>query len=119
MMTTQEVAQRLYELCEKGDSATAHNELYAGHATSTESNMQGQRETDSGLDAIKAKSKKFMDAVEEWHGGYTNPPVVFGKYIFMEMGLDATMRGMGRITMKEMAKYEVNNGKVVSEEFFY
>jgi hypothetical protein len=118
-MTTQEVAQRLYELCDKDDSDTAHNELYAQHATSTESNMQGGRDTASGLDAIREKSKQFRDSIVEIHSGYTNPPLVFGNYIFMEMGIDFTMKEYGRMNMKEMAKYEVQDGKIISEEFYY
>jgi len=118
-MSNQEIANRLYELCQQGQFETAHDELYAADATSTESNMQGQRETASGMDAIRAKSKQFNEAVEEMHGGYTNEPKVYGNYIFMEMGLDATMKGMGRINMTEMCRYEVKDGKIISEEFYY
>jgi hypothetical protein len=118
-MTTQEVANRLYELCQQGQFETAQQELYAPGATSTESNMQGQRETAKGMDAIREKSRRFNEAVEEMHSGYTNEPKVFGKYIFMEMGMDVTMKGMGRMNMAEMCRYEVNNGKIVSEEFYY
>jgi hypothetical protein len=53
------------------------------------------------------------------HSAYTNPPAVFGNYIFMEMGIDVTMKGMGRMNIKEMCKYEVKDGKIISEEFFY
>ena len=118
-MTTQEIANRLYELCQQGQYETAHNELYAANATSTESNMQGGRETATGIDAIKEKGKKFQSMVEEMHSGYTNPPKVYGKYIFMEMGMDVTMKGMGRMNMTEMCSYEVQDGKIISEEFFY
>jgi hypothetical protein len=118
-MTTQEVAQRLFELCENDDTPTALNELYAENATSTEANMEGLRETISGLNAIREKSKQFMEMIESVHGGYTKPPLVFGNYIFMEMGMDFTMKEYGRMNVSEMAKYEVKDGKIISEEFFY
>ncbi len=118
-MTTQEVASRLYELCLKGEYETVKNELYANNVTSTESNMQGQRETASGIEALREKGKKFNEMVEEMHGGYVNEPKAYGNYFFMEMGIDATMKGMGRMNMNEMCKYEVKDGKVISEEFFY
>ncbi len=63
--------------------------------------------------------KKFQSMLEETHGAYSNEPTVFGKYIFMEMGLDATMKQMGRMNMKEMALYETKDGKIISERFFY
>jgi hypothetical protein len=118
-MTTQEIANRLYELCKQHNSETAHSELYADKVTSTETNMQGALETITGLDAIREKEKKFQSMIEEMHGGYTNEPKVFGPYIFMEMGMDATMKGMGRVNMVEMCQYETKDGKIISERFFY
>ncbi len=118
-MTTQEVATRLHELCLQGQFATAQTEFYAETATSTESNMQGGRETASGIAAIQEKGAKFQSMIVEMHSSYTTEPKVFGKYIFMEMGMDVTMQGMGRMNMVEMCKYEVKEGKIISEEFFY
>lgn len=118
-MTTQETANRLFELCQQGQFDTAQNELYAADATSTEKNMEGGLETATGLDAIKEKGKKFQSMIEEMHGGFTNEPKVFGNHIFMEMGMDVTMKGMGRMDMKEMCSYEVKDGKIVSERFYY
>ncbi|MCY7421350.1 MAG: hypothetical protein LH478_06350 [Chitinophagaceae bacterium] len=56
---------------------------------------------------------------EEMHSSYTHEPTVFGNYIFMEMGMDVTMKGMGRMDMKEMCNYEVKDGKIISERFYY
>jgi limonene-1,2-epoxide hydrolase len=81
--------------------------------------MQGEIETVTGMDTIKEKGKKFQSMVEEMHSAYTNEPKVFGHYIFMEMGMDVTMKGMGRMDMKEMCNYEVKDGKIISERFYY
>jgi hypothetical protein len=35
------------------------------------------------------------------------------------MGIDATYKGMGRQKMDEIALYEVKDGKIVKEQFFY
>lgn len=118
-MTTQELADRLYDLAQKGEFGTAQDELFSNDATSTESNMQGEIETKSGMDAIKEKGKNFREMTEEIHSAYSNEPKVFGKYIFMEMGLDATMKNMGRMNMTEMGVYETKDGKIISERFYY
>ena len=118
-MTTQEIASRLYELCKQGQFDTAQDELFSSAASSTENNMQGEQETVTGIDAIKEKGKKFQGMVEEMHSSYTNEPKVFGKNIFMEMGMDVTMKGMGRMDMKEMCSYEVKDDKIISERFYY
>ena len=118
-MTTQEIATRLYELCKKADYSTAHNELYSTNATSTESDMKGGMVTVEGMDAIKEKEKNFQAMIEEMHGGYCNEPKVFGNNIFMEMGMDVTLKGMGRMNMNEMCFYEVGDGKITCERFYY
>lgn len=118
-MTTQDIANRLYELCQQGQSETAHNELYAINATSTEANILGVLQKVTGLESIKEKSKKFENMIEEMHSSYTKEPQIFGNYIFMEMGLDVTMKDMGRMNMVEMCSYEVEDGKIISEQFYY
>jgi limonene-1,2-epoxide hydrolase len=35
------------------------------------------------------------------------------------MGMDVTMKGPGRVQMDEIAVYEVKDGKIVKEQFFY
>ena len=57
--------------------------------------------------------------IEAMYGGYTKKPQVFGNFIFMEMGMDAKMKGMDRMNMIEMCRYEVTDGKIVGEEFYY
>ncbi len=118
-MTTQEIANRLYELCQQGKFDTAQTELYNTNATSTEKDMTGNAVTVTGMDAIVAKGKHFQSMIEEIHGGYTNEPKIFGNNIFMEMGMDVTLKGMGRMDMKEMCQYAVADGKIVSERFYY
>lgn len=118
-MTTQEVAARLYELCNSGQYETAQQELYSVDAYSTEKNMAGEWETVHGMEAIIAKGQQFREMTEEIHGGYVKEPLTFGNHIFMEMGIDMTMKGMGRMEMKEMAHYVVADGKIVGEQFFY
>ncbi len=120
-MSNQEIAQRLYELCQQGKGDEAYKELFSEDATSTEPNMTkgGEMETVEGMTAIKEKALQFQSMLEEMHGGYTNPPSVFGNHVFIEMGMDATMKGMGRMEMKEMAHYVIADGKIISQEFFY
>ena len=68
---------------------------------------------------IKEKGKKFSEMVEEMHGGYSAAPAVGGRYFSVAMGMDCTMKGMGRQKMDEIAVYEVKDGKIVKEQFFY
>ena len=53
------------------------------------------------------------------HGGFSSDPVVGGNFFSVAMGMDATMKGMGRVKMDEIAVYEVKDGKIVKEQFFF
>lgn len=118
-MTTQDVANRFNELAQTGQWNQILDELYADNATSIEpEHSQGLR-TVTGLAAIREKGKQFGEMVEEMHGGYSNEPQVGGNFFSMAMGMDVTMKGMGRMKMDEIALYEVRDGKIVREQFFY
>ena len=118
-MTTQEVASRLYELCATHQHDVAYAELFAPNAKNIEPPHANNMASVDGIAAILEKTKQFNASIEEIHSGYTHEPKVFGPYIFMEMGMDVTFKGMGRKQMNEMCKYEVKDGKIISEEFFY
>ena len=118
-MTTHEVAKKLHELCSTNQYDKAQAELFADHVKSIEPAHAQGMPTVEGKEALAEKSKAFQSTITEVHGGYVKEPVVFGPYIFMEMGMDVTMGERGRMNMDEMCKYEVKDGQIISEEFFY
>ncbi len=118
-MTTQEVADRLYQLLEEGKWKEAQDELFSQDAKSIEPPNAPGLHTVEGLDNIKKKGEMFESMVEEMHGGYTGKPVVAGNHFAIPMGMDATMKGAGRMNMEEIAVYEVKDGKIVKEHFFF
>lgn len=119
VMTTKDVANRLHELFNEGKWDQAQNELFANDAESVEPPKSQGMQSVKGLDAIKKKGQQFNDMVEEMHGGYVSDPVVAGNYVAFAMGMDCTYKGMGRQKMDEIAIYEVKDGKIVKEQFFY
>ena len=117
-MTTVEVANRFNELAQQGNFEQIQNELFDKNVKSIEpahSNWQ----TVQGLDAVKQKAVDWQAMVEEMHGGYTNPPEVAGNFFTCIMGMDVTVKGQGRMKVDEVAVYEVKDGKIVMEQFFF
>ena len=119
VMTTQEVANRYNELSQTGQWDKIQDELFADNAVSIEPQGAMGMQSVEGMPAIKQKGKQFGEMVEEMHGGYTSAPVVGGRFFSVGMGMDCTMKGMGRQKMDEIALYEVKDGKIVREQFFY
>jgi hypothetical protein len=118
-MTTEEVADRLVELCREGKIDETHEELFSPNAVSIEANeMMGPRIV-TGLDGLREKSKLFQSQLEEYHSSEISDPIISGDHFALTWTLDATMKGRGRATMKEICVYKVEEGKVVLEQFFY
>ncbi len=119
VMTTQDVANRLSELFKENKWMEAQQELFSEDAESVEPKDSPGLQSVKGIDAIRKKGEDFNNMVEEMHGGWVSEPIVAGKYIAVAMGMDCTYKGMGRQKMDEIALYEVKDGKIVKEQFFY
>jgi ketosteroid isomerase-like protein len=119
--TTQEVANLFNEMAQSGQWNKIQEELYSEDAVSIEPPHGAAigMTNAAGLTAIKKKGEDFNQAVEEVHGGYSTTPAVAGNFFSVAMGMDCTMKGAGRVKMDEIAVYEVKDGKIVSEQFFY
>jgi len=120
-MNTQQVANRLVELCRRGEFLKAQDELYANDAVSLEPEgaPAGAMGNAKGLDAIREKGKAFDQTYETIHSITVSEPLIAGEYFSIMMGLDATWKQGGRYAMEEICVYRVRNGKVVLEQFFY
>jgi ketosteroid isomerase-like protein len=118
-MKTQDIANRLYELCQKGQFDIAQKELFANDAVSIEpyDTPDFPRET-KGLDAILEKGKKF-DSLVTVNALHVEQPIVVDNAIAMKLQLDSTMKNDGkRSNMGELCVYEVKDGKIASERFY-
>jgi len=117
-MTTQQVADRLVELCRKGQIPQAGQELYAEEIISIEP-VHSPSKTAKGKAAVREKGAQFAAMIQERHGGSFSDPIVGGRFFSTVMTLDATFKGQGRRTLEEVCVYEVSEGKITSEQFFF
>jgi hypothetical protein len=118
-MTTKEIAGRLAELCRQGKYETAQKELYSSDAVSLEPAYSPGLQTVKGLDAIIEKGHQFQSMVEAVHSSTVSDPIIAGNTFAVAAVLDITMKGVGRVPMEELAVYEVKDGKIIQEQFFY
>ncbi len=118
-MTTQEIASRLIELCNKGDFETAQNELFAEDAVSIEPHGTAEFEKETkGLQAIKEKGEKWNSMVEKMHGMKISEPIIASNSFAITMQMHVAMKGGHEMDMTELCVYEVKDGKIVKEQFF-
>jgi ketosteroid isomerase-like protein len=118
-MSTQEIANRLVELCRQGEFEKALDELFSSDAVSIEpyATPAFEKET-KGMDAIKEKGKKWNEMVEEMHSVTVSDPVVVTNSFACTLRLNVTMKERGPMDMTELCVYQVKDGKIISEQFF-
>ena len=118
-MTTQQVANRLVELCRMAKIEDAQKELFADDAISIEpyEMAPGSGKEVKGLQAIINKGHQFMSMVEAFHGSVISDPIIAGNHFAIAWDFDITMKGQPRTTLKEICVYRVKDGKIISEQF--
>lgn len=124
-MTTQQVADRLVEMCNTGKYHEALVELYADNARHVEAMaMPG-----SPYGRITEGKAALIAMSEHWgktttvHACHTGKPLVNDDQFVCEMSLDCTssegpMAGQ-RMKMSEICLYTVKSGKITEAKFFY
>ncbi len=119
-MTTKQVADRLVALCRQGDILKAGQELYSDDIVSNEpANSQMPVKIAKGKKAVAEKGKAFADSIYVSHGQKISDPIVGGSFFSIAWYLDVTFKGMGRMQLDEVCVYEVRDGKIVWEQFYF
>jgi len=122
MLTTQQVADRYYELARQHKRQEIVQELYGADIVNREPEhaaAMGIPTTTKGLDAVIAKSNARAELIEAVHGETCSAPIVGGRYFSVALGRDITLKGRPRMELQEIGVFEVKDGKIVSEQFFY
>ncbi len=116
-----ELGRTFVQAMRDGRGIAQVDEIYADHAESVEAVVPPGRDVRiaKGRSAIKGKREDWA-ATHEIHklqadGPYVHPPNRFG----VRFEADVTQKATGRkMTLREIAVYTVEHGKIVREEFF-
>jgi len=118
-MTTQEVANKWTEMCRERKNLECINELYADEVISKEMPGVPYGELLSGKENIYNKNKQWLGSVLDFHSNEISEPIIAGNYFTSTMKFDITFKERGRQQMEEVCVFEVKDGKIKSEQFFY
>ena len=119
-MTTEEIGKQLVSLCNQGKGMEAIKTLYSPDVVSVEAMAMpdGSRET-KGLAGVIGKSEWWLSA-HEVHSGLAEGPLVSPAHFCVRFKYDVTLKQTGkRFVMEELGVYQVADGKITREEFFY
>jgi ketosteroid isomerase-like protein len=118
-MTTQEVAARFNELAKEEKWFEIQDELFAENVKSIDPADSPYFGYAEGKANVRKKGEDFIKTIGAFHGASTSEPVVSGNHFTVGRHVDITVQKFGRIQMNEIMLYEVKDGKIVSEQFFY
>ncbi|WP_299526378.1 nuclear transport factor 2 family protein [Winogradskyella sp.] len=116
-MTTKEIAEKLVNYCRNHQDEEAYQELYSPEITSIE--MQEPMKEVHGFEGIQKKGQWWNENFEV-HGVEVSDPLVGDNHFSVRFWMDTTHKPSGqRSQMSEIAVYEVKDGKILKEQFFY
>lgn len=119
-MTTEQVAKRYYELIQQHQYEQIQNELYTPNAISIEpENDSNLPLVVEGVEALRQKEGLFFSQVDQMFGSYMSETVVSTFFFSMMTGMDVKMKGKQRKKKEQICVFEVRDGKIVKEQFFY
>ena len=72
-----------------------------------------------GKSAVRKKGEDWVKRIEAAHDRSTSEPIVAGNHFAVARSVDITVQGLGRIKVDEIIVYEVREGQIVKEQFFY
>jgi hypothetical protein len=119
VMTTQEVAARFNEFARQEKWFEIQDELFAADVRSVAPPDSTYFKYAEGKGPVRKKGEEFVKKIQEFHGAYTTQPVSGGNYFSVGRGVDITVEGFGRINIDQVMLYEVKDGQIVLEQFFY
>jgi hypothetical protein len=118
-MTTQEVAERYNVLAQQEQWFEIQDELFAADVRSIDPPSSPYFGYAEGKAAVRRKGEEFVSRIEAAHATHTGEPIVSGNHFAVARSVDITVRPHGRIQINQIMMYEVKNGEIILEQFFY
>src|SRR3954465_3844249 len=118
-LTTQEVACRFNELAKQEKWFEIQDELFSDMVRSIDPPNSPYFGYAEGRTPVREKGEEFGKKIEAVHSTYTTEPVVGGDHFAVGREVDITLQGFGRIQINQVMLYEVKDGQIVLEQFFY
>jgi hypothetical protein len=118
-LTTKEVAARFNELAGQEKWFEIQDELFADNIKSIDPPNSPYFKFAEGKSTVRKKGEDWVKKIEGVHGTHTTQPVIGGNHFAVGRGVDITVKGFGRVKIDQIMLYEVKDGQIVLEQFFY
>jgi hypothetical protein len=117
--TTHEIATRFMELAKEEKWFDIQDELFADDVTSIDPPNSPYFKYAEGKAAVRKKGEDWVKHITAAHKRSTTQPIITANHFAVGREVDIEVQGFGRVHINEIMMYEVRNGKIISEQFFY
>jgi hypothetical protein len=118
-MTTQQVATRFNELAQQEKWFEIQDELFADNVRSIDPEHSPYFPFAEGKVKVREKGENFVKDITAAHSLRTGKPIVTGNHFAVTREVDVTHAVHGRVQINQIMLYEVKEGRIVLEQFFY
>jgi hypothetical protein len=119
IMNTQKIAETLVASCREGEWEKAYQDLYSPEIISIETGDTSEMGRVEGMEGLKKKEDWWAENFDV-HSIEVSDPIVADNWFTVRFDMDTTHKpSQERSTMSEIAVYQVSDGKIVREQFFY
>ena len=119
VLSTQEIANRFSVLAKQERWFEIQEEFFSDMVKSIDPPNSPYFGYAEGKASVRKKGEEFLKKIQAAHRTYTTEPVVGGNHFAVGREVDITVQGFGRIQINQVMLYEVKNGQIVQEQFFY
>lgn len=120
-MTTQEIANNLVSKLSKGDFNGVYTDLFDYENVrhiEPQSPIEAFRDL-TGVEAIRRKDQAMGEGIAEASLPQVGEPIIKPNAIALPYKMSLKLKDGNDLTIDEIIVYEVQEGKIISEQFFY
>ena len=114
-MHIQQIAEEVVKLIREGKNKQVKDTYYGDNIVS----IEGNGYTVKGIEAVRQKSVDWAAQVSAVHSASVSEPLVAADHFALKMKMDISFKNGDRGVMDEIAVYEVSDGKIVFEQYFF
>ncbi len=113
-----DLANQLVALLREKKFVEAQQQLFSSDAIAQEPEKFKERSV-QGKENIILKEKRFLKGIKEWIHFEVSDPVVSQRHFSIRMYTEVELINNQKVMLDEIIVYEVLDGLIVKEQFFY
>ena len=119
VFNTTEIAAQFNALAQQEKWFEIQDTLFAENVKSIEPAGSPYFTDAEGKATVRKKGEDWVKRISAAHSRHTTAPIVAAHHFAVSRSVDITVEGHGRVKLSEIMLYEVKDGIIISEQFFY